>query len=305
MSFKVERLLQTHNEIGESPLWVPAEQRLYWTDTESSQVWTYHPASGAKESWTLEMPVTSILRNDKSRFLLVTKTGPAFWDRDSNRCEPIASPLPRSKTLWFNDGAVDRWGRLVAGTMNYKNPAAPDGCLYLLDQDLKIRKIASGLSVANGIGFSPDGETLYVSEQFRGRILCYDYNLREGSVSGKRVFAELPESEGLPDGLVVDSMGDVWNAHWNGGMITRYAPDGTPDARILMPVPVITCLAFGGENLDTLYVTTGWYGMNLAQQRETPGAGDVYRIRTGYTGIEEPRFHTTEVPAASGSARRL
>ena len=296
MMHMVERVLQVQNEIGESPLWVPEEQRLYWTDTESGQVWSWHPKSGAKESWTLEMPVTAITRREDGGFLLITKTGLAFWEKETNRCERVANPLAGSKPLWFNDGAIDRQGRLVTGTMNYKDPPAPDGCLYLLDHDLEVRRIESGLSVANGIAFSPDGRTLYVSEQFKGRILCYDYDTARGAVSGKRVFVQLPESEGLPDGLIVDGEGCVWNAHWNGGMITRYTPEGKLDTRLHLPVPVVTCLAFGGEKLSTLYVTTGWYGMTLEEQRQKPGAGDLYRIRTGFTGRVEPRFRGQPVP---------
>jgi len=290
MSHEIEHVWRVRNEIGEAPLWVPEEQRLYWTDTEARIVWSYQPRTAAKESWTLSLPVTSILRRENGGFLLVTKTGLAFWDRDTNTCELVANPLADSKTLWFNDGAVDRRGRLVTGTMNYRSLSSPDGCLYRLDPDREVTCLDTGLAVANGIGFSPDGTTMYVSEQFRGRILRYDYDQEAGTVSGRRVFAQLPEAEGLPDGIRVDSEGYIWNAHWGGGLITRYAPDGRADAQIRMPVPVVTCLAFAGERLDELYVTTGWYGMSLKEQKKKPGCGDLFRIRTDCTGLVEPRF---------------
>jgi sugar lactone lactonase YvrE len=290
MGYEIERLLSVHNEIGEAPLWVPEENRLYWTDTEASQVWSYQPRSGARESWTLSLPATSILRREGGGFLLVTKTGLAFWDRDTNTCRLVANPLEDSRTLWFNDGAVDRQGRLVTGTMNYRSLSSPDGSLYRLDPDLKVSLLDAGLAVANGIGFSPDGTVMYVSEQFRGRILRYDYDREAGTLSGKQVFAELPEAEGLPDGIRVDAAGFVWNAHWGGGLITRYAPDGSVDLQIRLPVPVVTCMAFGGERLNELYVTTGWYGLSLKQQKERPGCGDLYRIRIDHDGLVEPRF---------------
>jgi len=290
MSLQIEQVLSARNEIGEAPLWVPEEGRLYWTDTEASQVWSYQPRSGMHESWTLSLPVTSILRRQNGGFLLVTKTGLAFWDRDTNTCRLVANPLADSKTLWFNDGAVDRQGRLVTGTMNYRSLSSPDGCLYRLDPDGQVTCLESGLAVANGIGFSPDGATLYVSEQFRGRILRFDYDQEAGTVSRRRVFAQLPESEGLPDGIRVDSEGGVWNAHWGGSLITRYTPEGQVDLQISMPVPVVTCLAFGGERLNELYVTTGWYGMSLKEQKKKPGCGDLFRIRTEHVGLVEPRF---------------
>jgi L-arabinonolactonase len=290
MNYQVEHMLSVHNEIGEAPLWVPEERRLYWTDTEASMVWSYQPGNGARESWTLSLPVTAIMRRERGGFLLVTKTGLAFWDRDTNTCEPLANPLRGSKSLRFNDGAVDRQGRLVAGTMNCRILASADGCLYRLDPDRRVTRLDGGLAVANGICFSPDGARMYVSEQFRGRILQYEYDCQTGQVSGKRVFAELPEAEGKPDGLVVDSEGFLWNAHWGGGLITRYSPDGVVAARIRLPVPVVTCMAFAGERLNELYVTTGWYGMNLAEQKKTPGCGDLFRVRTDRAGLVEPRF---------------
>jgi len=290
MNYQIEHILSVHNEIGEAPLWVPEERRLYWTDTEASMVWSYQPGTGVRESWTLSLPVTAIMRRERGGFLLVTKTGLAFWDRDTNTCTPVANPLRGSKCLWFNDGAVDRQGRLVAGTMNYRALTSPDGCLYRLDPDCRITCIDKGLAVANGIGFSPDGATMYVSEQFRGRILRYDYDRQTGQVSGRHVFAQLPEAEGKPDGLIVDSEGFLWNAHWGGGLITRYSPDGAVDARIQLPVPVVTCMAFSGERLNELYVTTGWYGMSLAEQKKKPGCGDLFRVRTDRTGLVEPRF---------------
>jgi sugar lactone lactonase YvrE len=174
--------------------------------------------------------------------------------------------------------------------MNYRSLSSPDGCLYRLDPDLSVSCLDTGLAVANGIGFSPDGTTMYVSEQFRGRILRYDYDPQTGAASGRRLFAQLPETAGLPDGIRVDSEGCVWNAHWGGGLLSRYAPDGRVLDRIPLPVPVVTCLAFAGERLNELYVTTGWYGLDLKEQRQKPGCGDLFRIRAGSTGLVEPRF---------------
>jgi len=159
-----------------------------------------------------------------------------------------------------------------------------------LDPNLEISRLDTGLAAAGGISFSPDGGTMYVSEQLRGRILRYDYDTINGTLGRRRVFAQLPEACGLPDGIVVDREGFVWNGHRGGGLITRYDPDGKVDLRITMPVPVVTCMAFAGDRLNELYVTTGWYGMKLAEQKKKPGCGDLFRIRTGFTGLAEPNF---------------
>jgi sugar lactone lactonase YvrE len=290
MNYEIEHCVTSHNEIGEAPLWVPEEQRVYWTDFTGSMIWSFQPGTGQTESWKVSLPVVSITRRQNGGFLLVTKAGLAFWDRTTNTCELVANPIAGSETLWFNDGAIDRQGRLVTGTMNCQVLTAPDGCLYRLDPDRTVTCLDSDLAVANGLGFSPDGTVLYLTEQFRGRLLRYDYDPQSGTVSGRRVFAEIPEAEGVPDGLTVDSEGYVWNAHFGGGLITRYAPDGHIDLRIEMPVPVVTCIGFAGDRMNELYVTTGWYGMDAAAQARKPGSGDLYRIKTNFTGLVEPRF---------------
>jgi sugar lactone lactonase YvrE len=129
---------------------------------------------------------------------------------------------------------------------------------------------------------------MYVSEQFKGRILAYDYD--DGLPRNKRVFAEVPREKGLPDGIVVDAEGFIWNGRWGGATLARYAPDGSIDRTYELPVETGTCMAFGGEKLDELYITTAWYGMDAAARRAAPSAGDLFVLRPGVSGIVEPRF---------------
>lgn len=300
MTLKPEHLLSAGNIIGEAPLWVPEEGVLYWTDTETNSVWSLclgREGSGNPSllrNWRLTLPVTAIHRQEEEGFLLVTKKGLALWDSGENLCDLIANPLAGCNELSFNDGALDRQGRLVTGTMNHIHHVKPDGELYRMDGDLTLTRLDRNLSVANGIGFSPDGKTMYVSEQFKGRILSYDYDPPAGTLSGRREFARLSETEGLPDGITVDAEGFIWNCHWGGGLITRYSPDGKRDLQIRMPVPIVACLAFGGEDLSELYVTTGCYGMGEKEKSRNPGSGDLFRIKTPFRGLFEPRFRREE-----------
>lgn len=287
----VRHVLTAGNEIGESPIWVPEEGRLYWTDTEGSAAFSYRPGDHRTEKYTLTMPVTALVRRRGGGWVIITKKGLAFWDPFTNLCEFIVDPVAEEEDLAFNDGTADPAGRLIAGTMNLKDPAAPEGGLFRLGTDLKLRELDTNLCTANGIGFSPDGLTMYVSEQWDGKILAYDYDPVTGDASGRRVFTNVdPEAEGYPDGIVVDSEGFLWNGRWGRARTLRYAPDGSLDRIYHLPVDVGTCVGFGGEDLRDLYIATAWYGMSDADRRDAPGAGDLFCIRTDIQGMVERRF---------------
>ena len=127
-----------------------------------------------------------------------------------------------------------------------------------LDADRTLHKLDKNLVLSNGIGLSPDGKTLYVSEMFAHKITAYDYETESGTAGNRRVFAAIPEDAGKPDGLTVDSQGFVWAAQWGGWRITRYDPAGKLEREVRIPTENVTCIGFGGENLDELYITTAW-----------------------------------------------
>lgn len=293
-SARVEHVLVAENEIGEAPIWVPEEGRLYWVDTEAARAFSYRPSDHEFRNYELSMPATALLRRRGGGWVAVTKKGLAFWDQSSGAFEFIVDPVADLPDLCFNDGAVDRSGAIVAGTMNFREHVKKDGRIYRLAPDLSLSVLGAkgeeGLSVANGIGFSLDGRTIYVSEQFAGRILAWDYDQGSGTVTRRRSFAEVDRSKGLPDGIVVDEEGFVWNGRWGGSTIARYSPDGKLDREISLPVEVGTCMAFGGEDLGDLYVTTAWYGLDAAGRRAKSGSGDLFRLRPGVRGSIEPRF---------------
>ena len=286
---KLEHLLPVQNEVGETPIWLPGEQALYWIDIEGKKVFRYDSETGAVKSFDLDVPVTALARRRGERWILTTKTGLSFWDSRTNQSHFIVNPETHPD-LRFNDSAVDRQGRLLVGSMNQKDLNAADGSLYRLDPDLTIHKIDSDYAVANGIGFSPDGKTVYVTEMFRSRILVLDYDTVAGRVKNRRTFATIPVDKGYPDGLIVDRDGFIWSAHWAGGRVTRYDPDGKVEREILLPVPNVTCMGFGGKDLNELYITTGWYLMSAEDRRKNPQVGDLFRIKTDVQGLVEPEF---------------
>jgi sugar lactone lactonase YvrE len=125
---------------------------------------------------------------------------------------------------------------------------------------------------------------------FANKITAYDYEAETGDIRNRRVFVEIPKDAGMPDGLTVDSEGFVWAAHWGGWRVTRYDPSGKLDREIRVPAELVTCIGFGGEGLDELYITTAWYNFSEQQRKDQPQAGDLFRIKTDVKGIAEPGF---------------
>ena len=287
---EVEHLIAVQDEVGETPIWIPDEQAMYWIDLEGSAVHRYDPAGGERKDWALDVPVTALGRRASGGWILASKKGLAFWDQQTNATEFIVDPMAEREGMQFNDSAVDRQGRLVVGTANVQDFEAPDGVLYRLDPDLSLHEIDDGYAVANGLGFSPDGRRLYATDMFHNRIVALDYDIETGAASNKRTFVEVPADTGLPDGMVVDADGFVWSAHFSGGRITRYDPDGKIERQIPMPVTNATCLGFGGADMNELYIATAWFFMTDEQRQAEPQAGDIFRIKTDVTGLVEPEF---------------
>ena len=287
---EVEHLIVVQDEVGETPIWIPDQQAMYWIDLEGSAVHRYEPASGERKDWALDAAVTALARRASGGWILATKSGLAFWDQAGATTEFIVDPTSDSEAIRLNDTSVDRQGRLVVGTADVQDFEASDGVIYRLDPDLSLHQIDDGYAISNGMGFSPDGKILYVTDMFHNRIVALDYDTGSGSVSNKRTFVEVPSDTGLPDGLTVDTEGFVWSAHWAGARVTRYDPDGTIERQIPVPATTATSLGFGGADMNELYITTAWFSMSEEEKKAQPRAGDLFRVKTDITGMVESQF---------------
>jgi sugar lactone lactonase YvrE len=287
---EVEHLLAVSNELGEGPLWVAQESALYWLDINKQRVYRFFPSTGNYETFEASSAITSLGARASGGFVVATANGFAFWHPPSQELDFIAKPEAGRPSIRFNDGAVDHHGRFWAGTVNVANPRAPDGSLYRLDPDKSIHKMGTGFTCSNGIGWSPDDRIMYFTDTYRRVIWAYDYDPVTGSISHQRPFVEVPEGEGVPDGLAIDSEGCIWSAHWDGWKITRYDPAGRVEREVRLPVQRVTSCAFGGDNLDELYITTAWEHLGKDERKRQPLAGDLFRMKLEVQGIAEARF---------------
>jgi sugar lactone lactonase YvrE len=286
----VDLVFAAQNELGEGPIWNRSEGALYWVDIPGKHVYRFCPTTGESESFRVDTPVTALGLRAGGGFVVATSSGLALWDPTDRGLKFIANPEAGRARVRFNDGAVDPRGRFWAGTMNESDPEAPDGCLYRLDPDRAVHKVADGFTVSNGLGWSPDSRTMYFTDTFRHTILAYDYDVDTGTVKNERPFVVVPKERGLPDGLTVDSEGFVWSADCGGGTVTRYDPDGKVERQVQLPVKLVTSCAFGGEGLDELFITTAWMTMSDEDRRARPMAGDLFRVRTGIRGMAETPY---------------
>ena len=288
---EIEHVVSAQNKLGETPIWAPEENALYWVDWGGSPTCRFEPGTGKFRTFPVSLPVTSLARRAVGGWIAITQAGLFEWDPQIDEYRLLVGRPDRDRPeICYNDAAVDRQGRLLVGTVNMQDPFAPEGSLYRVDHDGSLHQLDTGYATANGIGLSPDGKTVYVADQRHNQIIALDYDIVNGTVSNRRRFACVPENEGMPDGLIVDAEGFIWNGHWNGWRLTRYDPAGKIERQIPFPVQHVISFAFGGKDLDELYVTTAWWDFTEVQRKEQPWAGDLLCLHSGVRGLIEPAF---------------
>jgi sugar lactone lactonase YvrE len=286
-----EHVLTVHNKLGETPLWIPEEKALYWVDWGAGPICRFMPETAEFTTFNVNVPVTALARHESGGFIAIALDGLYSWDPKKNKIGVLAGkPEPQKPEICYNDGAVDRQGRLLVGTFNMQDVFSPEGSLYRMDEDNSIHLLDTGYATANGMGFSPDGRIIYVTDMRNHKIIALDYDTKTGTVSNRRIFAHVPEDEGMPDGLIVDSEGFVWSGHWDGWRLSRYDPNGKIERQIRFPVQHVISFAFGGNNLNTLFVTTSCWDFSEEDRKKHPLAGDLFVVETGVKGLIEPAY---------------
>jgi sugar lactone lactonase YvrE len=193
----------------------------------------------------------------------------------------IAEVAPAASRM--NDGASDPQGRFWGGTLADDHHAG-GGALYRLDQSGRTEQMLDGMTIPNGVGWSPDGRTMYLVDSGPRVIHAFVFDGDRGTISDGRVLVTIPEEVGAPDGMTVDAEGDLWVAIYGGGQVQRYTPDGVLREVLAVPAQQSTCCAFAGPGLNRLFVTTATEGWSDEQRRAEPAAGLVYRLDTDATG---------------------
>ena len=285
---QVELAFASNDILGEGPVWSPEEQALYWIDIKKPCLQRWHPGSGDHRVWPLPAEIGSYALRENGGAILAMQNGFSFFDFDAGHVDHLADPEAHLSRTRFNDGKCDRRGRFWAGTMDNDEVDFSMGSLYRMDADQAVTRIRGDVGISNGLGWSPDNKTMYYADSPAKCIYAYDYDIDTGRPTNERIL--LYVDKGVPDGLTVDSEGYIWNAQWGAWRVVRYAPDGSVDFILEMPVEKPTSCMFGGPDLKDLYVTSASIHLSEEDRAKQPHAGCVFVARSDTPGIPEPRF---------------
>ena len=289
----MQLLIDGRHQLGEGVLWCERTARLFWTDIPAATLWCYTPNTGLTQQWPLAEPLASFaFTADDDCLLLGLASQLAFLRLSTGAVTPICSVEAHLPTTRINDGRCDRQGRFVFGTFNQAPGHAPIGSFYRLNLDLKLERLPlPSVAIANSICFSPAGTVMYYCDSAARRIECCDLDPITGALSNQRIFATLDPASGEPDGSVIDADGYLWNAGWGGYRVVRYAPDGSVERIVAVPVQQPSCVAFGGADLSSLYVTSARIGLAQSLLDERPASGGLFHARfADVRGLPADRF---------------
>ena len=276
--------------LGETPVWSAAENRLYWIDCMAGTIHSYDPA--AAEDAVLPVEIDGYLGSVSLRagggLLILAGKSLSVLDAGSSAPRRLAGVEEDVADNLVNDGKCDPAGRFWFGTM-HASVSEPTGALYRFDGSEVVR-FDQGFICANGLGWSPDCRTFYLVDMMPGHVLAYDYDPVGGTIGNRRTLFTIPASEGMPDGLCIDSEGGIWVAHWDGWCISRWSPEGRRLLTLEVPVQRPTCPAFGGPGLATLYLTSSAADLPAESLARGPHSGGLFEFDAGVSGVPVAPF---------------
>lgn len=289
----IETVVDQHAIIGESPLWVPAEQALYWADIKAPALHRFHPATAKCRSWRLTSDIGGFALMAGGAALVALRYGIHRLDLDSGELRLLAPPPFDPALFRFNEGACDARGRFWIGVMfDPLSDSLPRKTSSLHSFTLAdgLRAEADLSDLHNGMAWSVDGQKFFLSHSYAQTVYRFDYEPDDGRLSNRQHFATIPPVLGIPDGAAIDAQGGYWCALHGGGRLRRFLPDGSIDRDIEMPISQPTMCAFGGQEFETIYVTSASDRLTPEQKQREPLAGALFGLTPGVKGAPRPIY---------------
>jgi len=243
--------------LGESPIWDELLQRIYWVDIEGKILHAWSYLDNKKLSWDFENRPCAISLTNKNNILLCAfDTYFAYFNIENKNIEKLQNQVTLPNNVRFNDGKTDGYGRFWCGTMSESNPSKPVGALYMLDNKLEICEVVKSIHISNSITSSFDNRYLYYADTYKKLIFKADLNNKKPHLGKSSIIVDNTNLKGFPDGSTIDRDGFLWNAEWNGGQVVKYDKHGKIINTIKTPMMKPTCVAFGGPNMNKLFITS-------------------------------------------------
>jgi sugar lactone lactonase YvrE len=280
-------VLYARARLGEGPLWDGTKQVLYWVDIHNHRVHVFEPSSGDDCHWEVGDLGSAIALMGSDKLLVALGSRIASLDLTSGAVDTLSTfdfEVPGTR---FNDGKCDPQGRFWIGTIS---PQPGTAALYRYDPDGSVRVMETGLTISNGLGWSPDGTTFYLTDSPLRKIYAYRFDGATGEISDRTVVIDLDDEPVEPDGLAIDNDGNIWTALWDGWSVACFSPAGEALGRVKLPVQRPTCPTFGGPQRQTLYVTTASVGLSQQAIQQGFYAGDLFAIATPAPGLATNPF---------------
>jgi sugar lactone lactonase YvrE len=295
---KTEGFTIVHDEAmqtGECPVWHAVESALYWVDIEGKTVHRLHPASGKHSSWQMPTEPSALAPDEDNNLVVATRAGLVYLNTVDGSITELAQAPYDTKIQRFNDGRVDPAGRFWIGTI-YEPRDHPRAEMHVFEKGRLRQAPLEGVTNSNGLAWSPDGKTMYHADTTSHRVDCYDYDAASGAADNRRnlVTFEADKTSGTyggrPDGAAMDNEGNYWVCMFEGGRILKLSPTGELLQQIDLPVRCPTCIAFGGPDLRTLYVTSASKGRSNAELEQLPASGKVLAFAVDVAGLAQPEY---------------
>lgn len=282
-------LVDCRNLLGECVQWNPVDRRVYWTDVYSCTLSSCTAEGGDVVHRALPDKLGSFAFDPDGNLLAAFAKGLFRWQLESGRIEPLTEFEPELVRTRLNDGRCDRAGRFVVGGCHqgYYNPVS-SVIRYAGGSTAQV--LLREVALTNGIAFSLDGKRMYFSDSETHVYHWYEYDSESARLGTRHVLTEIPKAQGFADGSAVDADDNLWNARYYGGIVQQYHPDGSEGLRVRVPTACVSCVCFGGEQLDTLFISTGCKDLTPEQRAAQPHAGGLFCLQPGVRGVPETRF---------------
>ncbi len=286
---QAELVLDAKADLGEGPLWDDRIGQLVWVDIMAGRVNLFDPSTGGNRSIDVGVPVGAAALRESGGLVLAVKDGFATLDIEAGKMSRLGGFPGAAADIRMNDAKCDPQGGLWAGTMAMDLREGA-GVLYRFDPAGGVSIVLKDVTCSNGTDWSPDGKLMYYVDSMTRRIDCFDFDAQNGAISGRRTFVEIDLKDAAPDGLTVDSGGNIWVALWGGSCVQCYSPEGRLKVTVQVPASQTSSCTFGGEDFGDLYITSARTGLTDKQLARQPLAGGLFRVRPGVKGVRAGRF---------------